>query len=68
MDNAAIAKAKSALESYIKGLVQDFINETGVCVEEIKIDCAVHPDTHTRIIKQVTVLEDTQALGAAFYG
>lgn len=67
MHNVDVVRAKNALESYIKGLLQVFINEYGIGVNEIKLDYTINPDTNTRVIKQVTVLDDNQTLSAAFF-
>jgi hypothetical protein len=67
MENRDVTKAKSALEIYIKGLLQDYMNETGACIEQVEIKCAIHPDTQRRFIQQVKVLEPIQTLSAAFH-
>jgi hypothetical protein len=53
---------RKALESYIKGLLQDFTNETDLHIEEIEIISSVHPVTNKRVIKDVKAKLDRETL------
>jgi hypothetical protein len=46
--------AKKALSSYIKGLIQDFNNETGQHVESVHITYTIQDNK--RIVKEVEVI------------
>ena len=53
---------RKALESYIKGLLQDFTNETDLHIQEIEIASAVDPDTNKRVITEVKAKLDSETL------
>jgi hypothetical protein len=53
---------RKALESYIKGLLQDFINETDLHIGEIEIISTVNPVTNKRVIKEVKAKFESETL------
>ncbi len=53
---------RKALENYIKGLLQDFTNETDLHIEEIEIISSVNPLTNKRVIKDVKAKLDSETL------
>ena len=53
---------KKALESYIKGLLQDFTNETDLHIEQIEVVSSINPITNKRVITDVRAKLDSQTL------
>ena len=53
---------RKALESYIKGLLQRFTNETDLHIQEIEITSTVNPDTNKRVIREVKAKLDSETL------
>ena len=67
MENSFNAtEAKRSLESYLENVLQTFIDSTGICIEEIKVSSTVNPATNKRSIKQVSALDATQVVAAAW--
>ena len=60
MGTVDVKTAKKALESYIKGLMQDFINEYGMPIAQVQIDSQINTETNTRTITEVKVLTDME--------
>ena len=61
-----VVDAKRSLESYLENVLQTFIDSTGIYIEEIKVHSTINPSTNKRSIKQVSALEDTQVVAAAW--
>ena len=53
---------RRALESYIRGLLQDFTNETDLHIQEIEITSTVNPSTNKRVISEVKAKLDSETL------
>jgi hypothetical protein len=53
---------RRALESYIRGLLQDFTNETDLHIQEIEITSTVNPSTNKRVITEVKAKLDSETL------
>jgi hypothetical protein len=67
MENSFNAtEAKRSLESYLENVLQTFIDSTGICIEEIKVSSMINPATNKRSIKQVSALDATQVVAAAW--
>ena len=58
--------SKKSLENYLQKVLQTFVDTTGICIEEIRVNSIVDPKTNKRSIKQVKALEDTQVVTAAW--
>ena len=58
--------SKKSLENYLQKVLQTFVDSTGICIEEIRVNSMVDPNTNKRTIKQVKALEDTQVVTAAW--
>lgn len=66
MTDIDIAREKRATEIYIKGLLQDFINSTGLPIADVEIETGINPVTNTREIRNVKTKLDVQAVSMAF--
>jgi len=53
---------RRALESYIKGLLQDFMNETDLHIQEIEIISTINPNTNKRVIRDIKAKLDSESL------
>lgn len=53
-------KAQKALSSYIKALIQDYYNETGQHIEEIRVSAGIDGTTNKWQVKDVEILSDMQ--------
>ena len=58
--------SRKSLENYLQKVLQTFVDSTGICIEEIRVNSMVDPNTNKRTIKQVKALEDTQVVTAAW--
>ena len=67
MRNTDANQQRKALESYIKGLLQDFTNETDLHIQEIEIISSVNPRTNKRVIKEVKAKFDSETLLPALF-
>jgi hypothetical protein len=56
------ATAKKALSSYIKGLIQDFYNETGMHVQDIEVKGKIDCTTNKWQVENVEVRTDLEVV------